>query len=315
MAGILDVDLARFDTGGAAERRAIVDGVRRSLETGFVFLSSAIEPSLIDRAYALLGEFFGQPAEQKDRLTVAGSKGQVGYTGTLVETAAQSDHADWKEMLNWGRAPAPGHPLRERYPHRYMDAVLPEETVPGIQDALLDLHDEMLQCQRRFLRIVALGLGCAEGYFDTLLADGPTLTRAIRYPPMAAAPAGGHVWAEEHLDINLTTLLPRATARGLQMRGQNGWEDVAPPDGAAILNTGMMLERITNGRISAGVHRVVGEPGSSAERMSVVQFCHPTPWSVLAPLPTCIDVKHPIRWPPITAADWLDQVLHEIGMR
>ena len=42
--------------------------------------------------------------------------------------------------------------------------------------------------------------------------NGATLTRAIRYPPMAESPGGGHVWAGSHGDINLITALPRASA-------------------------------------------------------------------------------------------------------
>ena len=41
-------------------------------------------------------------------------------------------------------------------------------------------------------------------------------------PPMSTAPADGgpaaHEWAGAHADINLTTVLPRATEKGLQVR-------------------------------------------------------------------------------------------------
>jgi hypothetical protein len=48
--------------------------------------------------------------------------------------------------------------------------------------------------------------------------------------------------------------------------------------------------------------------------MSIVQFCHPTPWTILSPLPSCINEAHPQRYAPITAADRLDQVLWEINL-
>jgi hypothetical protein len=34
---ILDVDLLAFEQGSAATRQAVVDGVKRSLQTGFVY--------------------------------------------------------------------------------------------------------------------------------------------------------------------------------------------------------------------------------------------------------------------------------------
>ena len=87
-------------------------------------------------------------------------------------------------------------------------------------------------------------------------------------------------WAGQHGDINLITALPRATAPGLQVRVDDEWVDAVPPDGQVIINTGIMLERLTNGQIPIGWHRVVAAPGYEGERYSVVQFCHPRPWTV-----------------------------------
>ena len=58
-------------------------------------------------------------------------------------------------------------------------------------------------------------------------------------------------------------------------------------------NGQVMLERVTNGRIGAGWHRVVADPSHTGDRLSVVQFLHPTPWTVLAPLATCVDGSRP----------------------
>lgn len=311
---ILDVDLLAFERGSDAQRRAVVDGVARSLATGFVYTSHDLGDGFLDEAYGLLRTFFELPAEAKARSAAPGTNGQAGYTGLLVETAATADVPDWKEMLNWG-APVPaGHPLRTRYPHRYHDPVLPEAEVPGITDVLVELHRRTASLLRRFLRVIALGLGADEALFESCTADSPDLTRAIHYPPMPAAPGTEHVWAGEHGDINLVTALPRATARGLQVRTADGWVDAVPPDGHAVINTGIMLDRISNGRIPTGVHRVVADPDEPGDRYSVVQFCHPTPWTVLAPLPTCVDEAHPPRHLPVDAGSLLDQVLWEINL-
>ncbi len=311
---ILDVDLLRFEQGGAAERRAVIDGVMRSLRTGFVYLAHDIPTEVIDRAYADLATFFHKPREEKEQWVVEGSMGQTGYTGLLVETAAQSATPDWKEMLNWGPEVPLGHPLQRRFPHRYMPRTLPEASVPGIDAALMRLHQSLFDLQRRFLRIVAAGIGAADGFFDGMLKNGPTLSRAIRYPPMAQAPGAEHIWAGAHGDINLITALPRATRRGLQVQVGDDWVDALPPAGLAVINTGLMLERLTNGQIPAGIHRVIAAAGETEERYSVVQFCHPTPWTVLGPLACCIDENHPQREGAILAGDWLDEVLYDINL-
>jgi len=131
---------------------------------------------------------------------------------------------------------------------------------------------------------------------------------------MDGAPGDGHVWAGAHGDINLITALPRATAPGLQVKVDGDWVDAAPPDGAVIINTGIMLERLTNGVIPIGWHRVVAHPDFSGERYSVVQFCHPRPWTVLSPVPSCCTTDRPQRYSAITAADALDEVIFEINL-
>ena len=261
MAEILEVDLLRFEQGDASARRAVVDGVRRSLATGFVYTNHDLPEDVIDEAYGKLAEFFSMDPAVKEKFIAPGSHGQTGYTGLLVETAASAEVPDWKEMLNWSDEPPAGHPLRRKYPHRYMDQVLPEAAVPGITDVLMLFHERIYDLQRRFLRVIAVGMGAHEDLFETMLPNGSTLTRAIRYPPMPEAPSGeSHVWAGEHADINLITALPRATAPGLQVKTDDGWVDAVAPEGWVIINTGMMLEVLSNGVIPPGIHRVVAAP-------------------------------------------------------
>ena len=311
---ILDVDLLAFEHGSDASKRATVDGVRRSLATGFVYTSTDISEDLLDTAYGMLVEFFSMDQATKTRFVAEGAHGQTGYTGLLVETAASSDKPDWKEMLNWASPIAHGHPLKRKFPGSYPDQLLPDEVVPGISQVLYAFHEAIADIQKRFLRIIAVGIGCHETFFDDMVTDGPTLTRAIRYPSMKDAPRGGHIWAGAHGDINLITALPRATAPGLQVEVEGEWVDALPPDGKMIINTGIMLERLTNGVLPIGWHRVIASPDFDAERYSVVQFCHPRPWTILAPVVTCCTPENPQKYSTITAADALDEVLYQINL-
>ena len=314
MDDILDVDLLAFERGTATQRAAVVDGVRRSLATGFVYTRHDLSEDLLDSAYGMLAEFFSMPQDVKQRFVAPETHGQTGYTGLLVETAASSDVPDWKEMLNWGRELPAGHPLRARYPHRYGPQVLPEAAIPGCEQLLTTFHDRIEDIQRRFLRVIAEAIGCHESLFDEMTHNGATLTRALRYPPMPESPGGSHVWAGSHGDINLITALPRATAPGLQVKVGDDWIDAVAPEGQVIINTGMMLERLTNGVLPTGIHRVVAVPGQPGDRYSVVQFFHPTPWTVLAPLASCVSPEQPQRFGAIASGDKLDEVLWEINL-
>jgi isopenicillin N synthase-like dioxygenase len=98
---ILDVDLLRFERGDCRAKEAVVDGVRRSLAWGFVFASSDLSENLLDEAYGHLGRFFALGTSAKRSCIAAGSHGQSGYTGPLVETAAgiASSSTDFLETM------------------------------------------------------------------------------------------------------------------------------------------------------------------------------------------------------------------------
>ena len=311
---ILDVDLLRFETGDAGARRAVVDGVMRSLGTGFVYTNHDVSSDMLDTAYGMLQLFFELAPETKSSFQAPGSHGQSGYTGLMVETAATADKPDWKEMLNWGVQLPDGHPLRRKFPHVYPDQVYPEAAVPGMEAVMKEFHRRVHETQQRFLRIIAVGLGCHENLFDDMLRHGSTLTRAIHYPAMDLAPETAHIWAGAHTDINLITALPRASTRGLQVSVGGAWIDAVAPEGQMIINSGIMLEHLTNGLIRAGQHRVIAAPDQRGDRYSVVQFCHPTPWTILQPLPSCITSENPQRFAAIMAGDKLDEVLYAINL-
>jgi isopenicillin N synthase-like dioxygenase len=75
-----------------------------------------------------------------------------------------------------------------------------------------------------------------------------------------------------------------------------------------------MLERLSNGLIPVGWHRVVAPAGSQQERLSVVQFCHARPWTSLSPLASCCTPDNPQRYCGISAAAALEDVLYQIKL-
>jgi isopenicillin N synthase-like dioxygenase len=281
-----------------------------SLRTGFVYVASDISPGLLGEIYALLADFFALPAEVRQKY--AGRPGSsTGYTGVLAERAVGESAPDLKETFQWTAELPASHPLTRRFPERYPATVFPDAEVAGFAAACRLLHRQLFSLQHRVLRAICVGLGAAESYADDLFRDADVLNRALHYPPMPSVPDGEVNWAGAHVDISLLTLLPPARGRGLQIATEDGWVDAAPPDGYAVLNTGIMLERLSNGLIPAGRHRVVPTAGQP-DRYSVVQFCHPAPWTVLAPMPSTVTAENPARYGAIMAADLLDATIWEI---
>ncbi|MET9323169.1 2-oxoglutarate and iron-dependent oxygenase domain-containing protein [Streptomyces sp. NPDC003038] len=297
----------------ALDARADDQHIRAALRDGFFLVRNTVPDSLLDEAYAQLGAFFELPAEVKADCRIPGANGQSGYLPPLVEKGEKGRAPDWKELFHWG-APLPaGHPLRERYPARYPQPYFPDHLVPGMGKTLGELHARTARFQLDVVRRLAGALGAAPGYFEEMLEDGPVVNRATWYPPMEQAPSADHIWMVEHQDFDLITALPRATAAGLEVRMDGGWTPVEVPEGYAVLNVGMVLERLTGGLARAASHRVVAAPDQRGGRLSLVQFCHPTPWTVLTPLRSCTPAGEPDRHPSLTAHDLFQRTMYRIN--
>ena len=87
------------------------------------------------------------------------------------------------------------------------------------------------------------------------------------------------------------------------------------PEGALVINVGDMLERLTNGRLPSTKHRVVNPRGEAARRSrySMPFFLHFRPDFLIEPLESCVGAGDSPP-PPITAHDFLQQRLREIGL-
>ena len=78
-----------------------------------------------------------------------------------------------------------------------------------------------------------------------------------------------------------------------------------------------MLQRLTNNRLKSTTHRVVNPPRErmSEPRYSVPFFLHPVSDMDLTSLESCIDEEHPKLYEDLTAGEYLDQRLREIGLK
>ena len=167
------------------------------------------------------------------------------------------------------------------------------------------------------LRAIANYLGLSEHYFDDKIHNGNSILRAIHYPPITQEPASA-IRAEQHEDINLITLLVGASADGLQLLDRHGvWHDIKAGPGQIVINVGDMLQRFCNNKLRSTTHRVVNPPREMwhTSRFSIPFFLHPRSEMRLDCLPGCIDENNPCAYAPITAGEYLDERLIEIGLK
>ena len=308
------VDLSQFTDGDAAERSAFVDQIGKAFhEVGFVgVVNHGIPKQLVDDFYAASKAFFALAEPVKRKYEIAGLAGQRGYTSFGKEHAKQSEVADLKEFYQFGQTVPDDHPLKSNYP----DNVKVEEH-PEFSELALQLYRAFEKSGGALLQAIAIHLDLDEAYFSGKIQEGNSILRAIHYPPITREPASA-IRAEQHEDINLITLLVGASAGGLQLLSKdNEWLSIVPGEDEIVINVGDMLQRLTNNYLKSTTHRVVNPPREQwhLPRLSIPFFLHPKSDMDLTCLDACVTEDRPLAYEPITAGEYLDERLREIGLK
>lgn len=308
------VDLSKFVNGTPAERTSFVKELGKAFhEIGFVgVINHGIPKALIDKFYDESKQFFALPKPVKSKYEVKGLAGQRGYTSFGKEHAKQSQVADLKEFFQIGQEVDDNPELRKTYPENIHIAERPEFTQTGIE-----LYRAFEKAGGELLRAIAIHLELDEDYFDSKTHNGNSILRSIFYPPITEEPASA-IRAEQHEDINLITLLVGASAGGLELLNkENTWMAILPEEDEIVINVGDMLQRLTNNYLKSTTHRVVNPPRElwHTPRLSIPFFLHPRGEMDLTCLNKCVSADNPLAYAPITAGEYLDERLREIGLK
>ncbi|GAA3581678.1 isopenicillin N synthase family dioxygenase [Snuella lapsa] len=310
---IPSVDLKDFTSKDATRKQNFVNAIGKAYETiGFVALKGHfLDQDLVNNLYEEVKRFFDLPLEIKQKYEIPGIGGQRGYVSFGKESAKGKKEGDLKEFWHFGQYVEDDSVLATEYPDNVIVKELPNFNSTGKQAY------KMLEKTAKFvLRALALHLGLEETYFDSYIHNGNSILRPIHYPPIAKEPDGA-VRAAAHGDINLITLLMGAQGKGLQVQNHQGeWIDaIAEPD-ELMINVGDMLSRHTNNKLKSTIHRVVNPPKElwSTSRYSIPFFMHPISDMKLDVLKVCINNDNPKQFEDITAGEFLNERLVELGL-
>lgn len=308
------VDLSKFVLGNAEERAEFVETLGAAFhEVGFVgVINHGVPKQLIDDFYVTSKRFFALPVAEKRQYEVQGMAGQRGYTSFGKEHAKQSTVADLKEFYQIGQQVPANHPLSAQYSS---NPTVTEEAT--FSDLGWQLYQSFENAGGSLLRAIAIYLNLGEPYFTDKIEYGNSILRAIHYPPIREEPNSA-IRAEQHEDINLITLLVGASAGGLQLLSkENEWLDIQPEADEIVVNVGDMLQRLTNNYLKSTTHRVVNPPREEwhLPRLSIPFFLHPKSAMPLDCLAACVTTDNPLHYEPITAGEYLDERLREIGLK
>lgn len=278
-------------------------------EHGFVILRDhPIGEQQLQRAYALARQFFDLPLETK--LNYDSGKGAArGYTAFGRENAVGNNHADLKEFWHIGQELSADSPYRDVYPAN----VWPEE-IPGFRECFTGLYRDLESLGKTLLSELGEAMDLGAAYFEELVRDGNSVYRLLHYPGLENLDSGGAMRAAPHADINLITLLIGATDSGLELLDSNGqWLSVESEPDEIIVDTGDMMSRLTNDVLPSTIHRVVNPCNADRSRYAMPFFLHPHSEANLSCPPQCVGPDGS-KYPPITAGEFLQQRLNDIGL-
>lgn len=308
------LDLASYIKGNEKQKTGFEDAIGHAYENiGFVSITNhGIDPVLVHKFYQLTQAYYALPAEVKKRYEIDGMAGQRGYTSFGIEKAKGGKMPDLKEFWQIGPEVLDNDPIKQFYPGNIEVHELPDFNATGVA-----LFREFETAGKTLLGAIASYLGLKADFFDKGIYNGNSILRSIHYPPIIHEPESA-IRSEKHEDINLITLLVGASAGGLEVLNRdNEWIPAIPASDAIVVNVGDMLQRLTNDRLRSTTHRVVNPPKEKwhTHRFSIPFFLHPRTDMPLNVLDVCINENHPKKYSDITAGEYLDERLIEIGLK
>ena len=281
-------------------------------EIGFCAVKGhLLSDDLVERLYKQIKLFFDLPDEVKTKYEFPEYSGQRGYVSFGKESAKGSKHGDLKEYWHFGQYIEE----EEKGNYNYFPNINVDE-LPEFNKVGKEVYTSLENTAKHILRALALYLNIEENYFDQYIKNGNSILRPIHYPPILDDPKEA-VRASAHGDINLITLLMGANGKGLQVQHSNGeWIDAMAGKDELMINIGDMLSRHTNNLLKSTVHRVVNPDREllKKSRYSIPFFMHPVSEMKLNVLESCINEDNPKSFDDITAGDFLNERLVELGL-
>mgnify|MGYP000184412222 CR=1 FL=1 len=314
MQQIPSVDLRDFLSEDPTRKQKFVNEIGRAYEDiGFVALKGHfLDDQLVENLYSEVRNFFSLPIETKAKYEIPGIGGQRGYISFGKEHAKGRSAGDLKEFWHFGQYVE----KNSKYASEYPDNVTVNE-LANFNATGKEAYGKLEKTGIYVLRALAIYIGLDEFYFDNYIKDGNSILRPIHYPPITDEPKDGAVRAAAHGDINLITLLMGAQGKGLQVQNNAGeWLDAMAQPDELMINVGDMLSRHTNNKLKSTIHQVVNPPRElwNTSRYSIPFFMHPVSDMNLDCLELCIDENNPKKFENITAGDYLNERLVELGL-
>jgi len=288
----------------AGEEGALDDVARRLFractEIGFFYVvNHGLDERLIAASFDASRELFALPTEAKQRVRM--NVHQCGWqpANTAVNTQALDGPAkpQANEAFKFTYDLPSGHPDYRGKTRFIGHNQWPDGLSGSSRQALQRYLGAFDAFGKRLLPPIAVALGLPPHWFDPFFVRSSSVVRCAWYPVMPVEE--GQLGIGGHTDMSFLTMIPQATAPGLQVLTRDGdWVDQPEVPGGIIVNTGIALRRWSNDRLIATPHRVLAS--RTVERYSNIFFFYPAVDAVIEC--QCAPGTQP-QHPPISFSD------------
>ena len=300
------IDISGVLAGDDTALAACAKELRHAYEdVGFWFLKGhPIPQAMVDEVFAEVARFHALPLEEKLALRI--NEHNIGYLPMKVavtQGAGTASRPNLNEAYFIKRDLPPDHPdvranKRFRGPNQW------PATLPGFRETIVAYCDSMEQLALSVLPIYAVALDLPPDYFASAFREPQYNLRMSHYPNAPASSGDEEFGIAPHTDTAFMTLLAQNKVPGLSLRTVSGrWIDAPAIDGSFLVNSGMLLNRWSNGRFRATPHRVINRSGG--ERYAIPFFFDPTIDHEMVCLPSCTDEAHPPRFEPTSYGKYM----------
>lgn len=226
---------------------------------------------------------------------------------------------DRKQIFDMGHKPfihLPDNAVENRVLDGYNQ--WPSETYfPTFKEGIEKYYNLCVKLGRTVMSLIAVSFDLEKDFFDEYFNNHTSFLRLNFYPVTTLNDnkedsdennTSDNLGISRHTDAGMLTLLIQNNVSALQVysgtkedAGDGKWVDVSPNPGSFTINTGDMLQVLSNNKIKAPEHRVLAS--TDAERYSAALFLNPNYDSNIKPSSKFVDetmgesvVYDPINW-------------------
>ena len=286
------VDLQPWFNGDLRQRARLAAEVGEICHhVGFFYVvNHGIPASVSDDYMRMLRAFFALPLSAREALDKHHSPQFRGWESLGSELT--NNRVDYREQLDVGVERA-----AIEYPDPYYMALVgpnqwpPQSLLPGFRATVTDYFERLSELSRHLLGVMSTALGLDEDYIDRVFGENPSpYLKLIRYPRTESGGQG----VGTHKDSGFLTLLLQDEQAGLEAQANDDtWYRVDPLPGSLVVNTGELLQLLTQNYFIATPHRVINR--AEQPRFSSAFFYSPDLNTPLDPLPIDMELVEKAR--------------------